>query len=130
MTPDRGGAAAATGGTLARMTDNADTTALRLERLDDIERRAQELIDAPHYVMHDGKPVLDPKTGEPLRDEEPLLKGLDIAIRVSDLRARILGLYAPHRHHLVDENGNTIDITKLIPLLRRAGIIGDDRDGE
>jgi hypothetical protein len=33
---------------------------------------------------------------------------------------------APQRHHLVDENGNRIDITRLMPMLRRLGIAGGD----
>jgi hypothetical protein len=76
--------------------------------------------------MHEGEPVRDPQTGEPLRDDEPTLKGLEVAQRVMELRAQLLGLYAPVRHHLVDEQGNTIDITRLIPILRKFGIVVDD----
>lgn len=43
-----------------------------------------------------------------------------------ELRAQLLSLYAPQRHHLVDESGNTIDITRLIPILRKFGIVVDD----
>ena len=111
------------------MTESdSDSTrrARQLEQLDDLERRAQELIDSPHYLMHGGEPIRDPATGEPLRDEEPLLRGLDVALKASDLRARMLGLYAPQRHHLVDEHGNTLDITRLMPLLARFGITSED----
>jgi hypothetical protein len=49
-----------------------------------------------------------------------------VAQRVLELRAQLLSLYAPQRHHLVDESGNTIDITRLIPILRKFGIVVDD----
>jgi hypothetical protein len=35
---------------------------------------------------------------------------------------QILGLDAPQRHHLVDEDGNTLDISRLVPILRRYGL--------
>ena len=56
----------------------------------------------------------------------PTLKGLEMASRVMELRAQLLGLYAPQRHHLVDETGNTIDITRLMPVLRRFGLGAED----
>jgi len=31
-------------------------------------------------------------------------------------------LNAPQRHHLVDENGNTLYITRLMPFARRLGL--------
>ncbi len=105
---------------------NDDRKRSQLEKLDEIERHAQELIEQPRYIMHDGAPVLHPESGEPLRDYEPLFRGMDIAIRAAELRAQILGLYAPQRHHLVDENGNTIDITRLMPYLRRLGVVPED----
>ena len=70
----------------------------------------------------------DPATGEPLRDDEPTLRGLDVQLGALKLRAKILGLDAPQKHHLVNENGNTIDITRLVPLLRVMGITGEDDD--
>ncbi len=106
------------------MTDDKDVRA-QLEKLEEIERRAWELIERPHYIIHDGKPVLDPVSGEPLRDDEPVLRGIDAGLGVARLRAQILGLDAPQRHHLVDEAGNTLDITRLIPMLRRLGIVVD-----
>jgi hypothetical protein len=120
MTPGRG--------RLARVTNYDDVTKRQLAKLDEIERHAQELLDAPHYHLHDGQPVLDPKTGQPLRDEGPVLRGMDAMLGVLNLRARILGLDAPRRHHLVDEAGNTIDITRLMPLLNRLGVISEEDD--
>ena len=106
------------------MTDD-DRSREQLAQLDEIERQAQELVDRPHYHLHNGKPVLDPVSGEPLRDDTPTLRGLDMLLGVHKLRAQILGLYAPERHHLVDGKGSTIDITRLVPILRRFGLATD-----
>lgn len=103
------------------MTDE-DRTREQLGKLAELERRAEELAGRPHYHLHDGKPVLDPVSGEPLRDDAPTLRGLDVQLGVLRLRAQILGLDAPQRHHLVDEEGNTLEITRLVPILRRSGL--------
>jgi hypothetical protein len=106
---------------------NEDRTREQLDKLAGLEKHAQELVGRPHYHLHDGQPVLDPASGEPLRDDEPTLRGLDVLLGVHKLRAQILGLYAPERHeyHLVDEGGNTLDITRLVPILRRLGLATD-----
>jgi hypothetical protein len=110
------------------VTESDSDSTRQLDQLADLERRAQELIERPHYHMHDGKPVLDPGSGEPLRDDGPLLRGMDVMLGVLRLRASILGLDAPQRHHLVDELGHTIDITRLVPLLTRIGILPPEED--
>jgi len=51
-----------------------------------------------------------------------------VQLGVLKLRDRILGYDAPQKHHLVDENGNTIDITRLVPLLGMLGITDEDDD--
>jgi hypothetical protein len=107
-----------------------DRTRVQLDKLAELEKRAEELVERPHYHLHDGKPVLDPVSGEPLRDDEPTLRGLDVQIGVLKLRAKILGYDAPQKHHLVDEKGNTIDITRLVPLLRVMGITDEDDDDD
>jgi hypothetical protein len=105
----------------------ADDSTLQeqLKRLDEIEQHARELMERPHYHMHDGKPVPDPVTGEPLVNPEPVLRAIGAGLGALRLRAQLLGLDAPVRHHLVDQNGNTIDITRLIPILRRFGIAAE-----
>jgi hypothetical protein len=105
---------------------NEDRTREQLDKLAELEKRAQELVERPHYHMHDGETVLDPVTGEPLRDDEPVLRGLDVQLGVLKLRAQVLGLDAPQRHHLVDEDDNTLNITRLVAILRRFGIATED----
>jgi hypothetical protein len=114
----RRGCLAGTSDKLIRHRDRA--------KLEELERHAWELIERLHFYVHEGHLVLRPKTGEAPRDDGPTLKGLGVPQRVLELRAQLLSLYALQRHHLVDESGNTIDITRLIPILRRFGIVVDD----
>jgi len=107
-----------------------DRTRVQLDKLAELEKRAEELVERPHFHMHDGEPVRHPDTGELLRDDEPTLRGLDVQLGVLKLRAKILGYDAPQKHHLVDEKGNTIDITRLVPLLRVMGITNEDDDAD
>lgn len=95
----------------------------QLRRLDVLQREAQNLIERPRYHLHEGAVVTDPVTGEPLRDDGPTLRGLDVELGVLRLRAQILGLDAPQRHLLVDEAGNVVDLTSLVPMARRLGLI-------
>jgi hypothetical protein len=108
-----------------RGVTNEDHTREQLAKLADLERRAEELAERPHYYVHDGELVLDPGTGEPLRDDEPTLRGLDVQLGALKLRAQILGLDAPQRHHLVDEDGNALDITRLVAVLRKLGLAAE-----
>jgi hypothetical protein len=112
-------------GRLHPVTD-ADHVREQLEKLAELECSAQELVDRPHYHMHDGRPVPDPVTGEPLRDDGPVLRGLGVLIEVSRQRIQLLGLETPQRHHLVDEKGSTIDITALAAALRGRKIVSVD----
>jgi hypothetical protein len=69
--------------------DHDDVILRQLARLDEIERHAQELLDAPHYHMRDGKPVLDPATGEPLRDDGPVLHRIDVMLGAASDRGQL-----------------------------------------
>lgn len=88
---------------------NDESVREQLEKLDKIEQRVWELIGRPHYHLHDGEPIRDPATGEPLRDDAATLRGIYVQLEVLKLRAQILGLVPPQRyqHHLVDEHGGS-----------------------
>jgi hypothetical protein len=74
----------------------------RLAELDDITRRANEILTKPHYYMHDGKPVTHPVTGEPVEDPWPVLNAIATLTRVCELRARILGLDSDGRGEITE----------------------------
>ena len=43
----------------------------RGERLAELRRRAQEILDRDHIVVNNGKVMFDPETGDPLHDDAP-----------------------------------------------------------
>ena len=98
---------------MAGMSDEralvTDESGRVLAQLEEIAQRVWELIGRPHYHLHDGEPIRDPATGEPLRDDAATLRGIDVQLEVLTLRAQILGLVPPlrYQHHLVDERGGS-----------------------
>lgn len=63
---------------------------IELERLDDLWRRALAVLTAQHEVIYQGE-----ATGIP--DDGPSLAAIDRLLRISDRRAKLLGLDAPTR---------------------------------
>jgi hypothetical protein len=78
--------------------------------------------------MRDGAPVTDPRTGELLRDDGPVLSAIDALLKVHDLRARILGLYRPERHELIGPEGSTLDVTELAQVFGLTSRLRSDDD--
>lgn len=66
---------------------------VELDRLDDLQRRAYEVLDAKHLVAQNGKVV--EHEGAPLRDHAPVLAAIDRLVRISERRAKLLGLDMP-----------------------------------
>lgn len=103
-----------------------DRISEQLAKLAYLEDRAQDLMDRPHYHLHEGETVRGPD-GEPLRDDSFTLRGMDVQLGVLKLRAQILGYDAPQRLQLVDDNGNTLDVAEADKLLRKLGLTpGED----
>jgi hypothetical protein len=87
--------------------------ALELARLESLYAEAMSAVRAFTPVLHNGKivqiPVIDsngqtvkdPESGQPLtcvaQDRQPVLAGIACAIRISERRAKLLGLDAPIR---------------------------------
>lgn len=70
--------------------------ALELERLDNMTAAANEIAAKHHvYVSASGKVVYD--GDERLRDDGPVLAAINTLIRISERRAKLLGLDAPAR---------------------------------
>jgi hypothetical protein len=65
--------------------------------LDELTRKAFEVLDATHYVHTPaGKLVYGPD-GHPLVDPMPALYAIDRLLRIDERRARLFGLDAPIR---------------------------------
>jgi hypothetical protein len=91
---------------------------LEAERLDDLTRKAYEVLAADHIVTQHGKIVRD-EDGEPVKDHELTLKAIDRILRLSDARRRLLGLDVPVR---ADVTVHQVDVTELalMEIIREA----------
>lgn len=94
---------------------------LELARLDHLHSKAMEVLEAFHPMVNagavvrdvvedsDGRVIIDDETGKPktvrLRDQGPLLQAIDRVVRVSERRARLLGLDMPTKTALTDPTG-------------------------
>lgn len=72
---------------------------VELERLDDLYRRAVEVLEREHVHISEGRVVrdLNPETGDKstIVDDGPVLAAIDRALKIQDRRAKLLGLDAP-----------------------------------
>lgn len=74
--------------------------AIELAKLDEMERRVQEVMDTEHYALAGGVvvrgiPADDQELGEPLLDDEPVLKAIAMKLKIMERRARYTGADAP-----------------------------------
>jgi len=81
----------------ARLADQADQAdhlrAVELERLEAMERVVWEVLRARHVFVSGGKIVYEGDS--PLRDSGPVLAAVDRLNRISERRAKLLGLDSP-----------------------------------
>jgi hypothetical protein len=75
---------------------------LELARLDEAWQRAWAVMEREHVVVSNGRLIMDPATGKPLRDDGPVLAAIDRLLRIQERRARLLGLDAPIKHIPLD----------------------------
>lgn len=81
---------------------------LELERLDELQHRAWKVLDDAHVTISGGKIVTqvgaDGKE-TPLADDGPVLHAIDRLLRISERRARLIGMDMPTRVEPVDPAG-------------------------
>ncbi len=63
-----------------------------LDRLEATRDRVEQIVRTEHYLMHEGQPVRDPDTGEPLTDGAPRLAAMDLALEITDAIWRLNGI--------------------------------------
>lgn len=82
-----------------------------VERLDEALRQVFGVISRRHVLVQHGKVVLDPRTGEVMRDDAPLLAAVGLLLKIEERRSRLLGLDAPARVDMAvsDETNRTIE---------------------
>lgn len=91
---------------------------LEAERLDDLTRKAYEVLAADHIVTQHGK-IVRGDDGEPVQDHEPVLKAIDRLLRLSDARRKLLGLDVPVRADITVHQVDTADLA-LMEIIREA----------
>jgi hypothetical protein len=84
-------------------------------RLDDYMRALNRVLLAKHYVVSTatGKVALHPETQQPLLDDDPVIRTVLALVRVSERRAKLLGLDAPTRHEVITMDAIEAEISKL-----------------
>ena len=73
---------------------------LQLDELDMMQRAVFEVLEAKHYVVSEGRIVY--RGDQELLDDSPVLAAVDRLLKISDRRARLLGLDAPKRIEVGD----------------------------
>ena len=76
---------------------------IEADRLDELTRTLYRVLGTKHYVVSvgSGKIALHPETGKPLQDDGPVIQAVAGLLRVSERRAKLLGLDAPARHEFI-----------------------------
>lgn len=87
--------------------------AMELARLDFALRMAWQVMVTEHITVSQGRVVLHPETGLPLRDHGPVLAAIDRVIKIGERRARLLGLDAPTKIEAITVDQIEHAITQL-----------------
>lgn len=85
---------------------------LELARLDAILAKAWSVMEAEHVTVSHGK-IIRGADGQPLRDDGPVLAAIDRILKVSERRARLVGLDAPNRTELITLDQIDSEIRRL-----------------
>jgi hypothetical protein len=96
----------------------AQVRAMEIARLNILLRKAWDVLCAKHIVVSQGRVVCDPDTDEPLIDHGPILAAIDRVLKISDHRAKLLGLYAPVKVEAI-----TVDMIEA-EMVRLSGELG------
>ena len=94
-------------------------------RLDDLTRTLMRVLTTKHYIVAtNGAVVRDPETREPLADDGPVIQAVAGLTRISERRAKLLGLDAPARRDVTIDMVNQEIMTleqQLTAAHRQAG---------
>jgi hypothetical protein len=91
---------------------------VELDRMDGLAVKAYEVLGREHIVAQQGKIVRDDE-GTPLLDSAPILSAIGTLVRISERRAKLLGLDAAVK---VDAQVHTVDPAdiELAQMIREA----------
>ena len=86
---------------------NEAAKALLLADLNNAKQAVWAVLEANHLVISDGRVVaLD---GEPIPDDEPVLKAVDRLVKINQELAKIYGVYAPVQSRVEVISETTVD---------------------
>jgi hypothetical protein len=95
---------------------------MEAERLDEMARSAWRVLYEKHvHVTAAGKIAVNPEDGKPLIDDGVVLKAIDSLLKISERRAKLLGLDQPTRVRAEVEHVDSLDQEIEDLLARLAG---------
>lgn len=103
----------------------------QVERLDEMLRKAHEVLDRKHltvsqgrvvrlgkpFVNDDGEAEVDDGRGEPLEDDAPTLNAIKTILAIEERRAKLLGLDMPAKANITVSDAITSEIEQLAAQL-------------
>jgi hypothetical protein len=103
----------------------ADVRAMELERLDQLARAALGVLGTNHPTVSQGRLVRG-EDGRPIADPMPRLHAIDRLLRISDRRAKLLGLDAPVKADLRVTDGVDAQLEQLAAELHGLEVLDAD----
>lgn len=97
---------------------------IEIGKLDLLEEKLWGMVDEEYYTVSNGQ-VVYMDTGDPVPDIDPILKILDRILKVSERRAKLLGLDKPVRVEATVHTMDNVDM-ELAEMIRRGRA---DQDG-
>lgn len=88
-------------------------------KLNLLEQRMWKEMDKDYYVVNHGKVIIDPDTGAPMRDVNPILQIADRMLKIADRRAKLGGFDNPEKF-VVEHNVSEIHVTEVRDLVEQA----------
>lgn len=93
-----------------------------LERLEDLEAAAREVLKNRHILVNNGRVILHPDTNEPMEDDGPVLQAIDRLVKIEEARrrngerrAKLMGLDMPIKSELSGPDGGPLALSNASP---------------
>lgn len=93
-----------------------------LERLEDLEAAAREVLKNRHILVNNGRVILHPDTNEPMEDDGPVLQAIDRLVKIEEARrrngerrAKLMGLDMPVKSELSGPDGGPLALSNASP---------------
>lgn len=88
-------------------------------KLENLEKKMWGLLDDEYYVVNHGKVMIDPMTGQPMKDSAPVLSTADRILKIMERRAKLGGFDAAVKVD-VEHNISEIQVTEVKDLVEQA----------